>query len=171
MSSSKNLYANLKSAFLRFILYKVSKRLVRLMHDLPSALVVEETIRSLFVLLGNVLGLLMPLEPRLVLLVEPPALALEGLGSQVLLVSPLTVVEGVEQRVCIDSIVESCIVKDVQRFLRVVCWRVHEGRLWFVMIRSFGIKWRGAREARLIQHPLVNRLQRIRLCFRGFERV
>ena len=73
--------------------------------DLPCALIVEEAICSLLKFLRYVLWLLVPLEPRLVLLVKPPALTLERLGREILLVCPLAVVECVEQAVCVDPAV------------------------------------------------------------------
>ena len=44
--------------------------------NIPCALVIKESVRPLFVLLRNCLGLLMALEPSLVLFVEAPALIL-----------------------------------------------------------------------------------------------
>ena len=80
--------------------------------DLPSALIIKETICALLELLRDGFGLLVPLEPCLVLLVEAPALALESLGRQVLLVGSLLVVEGVEQAVSVDPAVKPGIVED-----------------------------------------------------------
>jgi len=79
---------------------------------LPSAFVIKETICALLELLCNGLGLLVSLEPCLVLLVEAPALALEGFCRQVLLICPLLVVEGVEQAVGVNPAVKSGIVED-----------------------------------------------------------
>ena len=80
--------------------------------NVPSALVVEEARGALLELLGDVLGLLVPLEPGLVLLVEPPTLTLKRLGGQVLLVRALLVVEGVEEAVRVYSAVQSLVVED-----------------------------------------------------------
>ena len=83
-----------------------------ILRDLPSAFVIKETICALLELLCDGLGLFVPLEPCLVLLMEAPALALERLGRQVLLVGSLLVVEGVEQAVGVDPAVQSGIVED-----------------------------------------------------------
>lgn len=93
---------------------------------LPSALIIKETIGALLELLRDRLGLLVPLEPRLVLLVEPPALALKRLRRQVLLIGSLPVVEGVEETVGVDSAVQARVIEDAQGLLRVVrrCVRV-----------------------------------------------
>ena len=69
--------------------------------DLPCAFVVEESIRSLLVLLCDVFGLFVALEPRLILLVETPTLAFKRLRSKVLLIGPLSIVEGVKQSISI----------------------------------------------------------------------
>lgn len=83
------------------------------MHVLPCTFVVEEPVGALLKLLGDVLRLLMSLEPGLVLLVEAPALVLEGLGSEVLLVGPLSVVEKIEESIGVDStsIVQPRVIK------------------------------------------------------------
>lgn len=80
--------------------------------DSPRGLVVEEPIGPLLEFLRNVLGLLVALEPSLILLVKPPALAFQRLRCQVLLVRPLPIVEGVEQAVSVDAAVQSGIIKD-----------------------------------------------------------
>ncbi len=64
--------------------------------SLPSAFVVEEAIGALLELLGDILGLLVPLEPGLVLLMKPPTLTLKRLGGEILLVRALLVVKGVK---------------------------------------------------------------------------
>lgn len=64
--------------------------------SLPGALVVKEPIRPLFVFFRNLLRLLVPLKPRLILLVEPPTLILQSAGREPLLVGILPVVEDVE---------------------------------------------------------------------------
>ena len=86
----------------------------------PRALIIKEPIRPLLVLLRHILRLLVPLEPRLVLLVEAPALALQRFGRKELLVGALAVVEAVEERVRVDAAVEAWIVEDAEGFLRVV---------------------------------------------------
>ena len=80
--------------------------------DLPGAFVIKETICALLEFLCDGLRLLVPLEPCLVLLVEAPALALECLSRQVLLICALLVVEGVEQAVSVNSTVQSGVVED-----------------------------------------------------------
>ena len=57
----------------------------------------------MFELLGDVLGLLVTLEPGLILLMEAPTLVSERLGSEVLLIRPLTVVEKVEESIRVNS--------------------------------------------------------------------
>ncbi len=89
-SSSKNLYANLKSAFRRFIL--LSQELVNFSHTagllprhldrldmqtIPRAFVIKEAISSLLILLGDRLWFFVPLKPSLVLLVKSPTLTLQ----------------------------------------------------------------------------------------------
>ena len=80
--------------------------------DSPSAFVIKETVCALLKLLRDGLGLLVPLEPGLVLLVEAPALALERLCRQVLLICSLLVVEGIEQAVSVYPAVESWIIEN-----------------------------------------------------------
>lgn len=87
---------------------------------IPCRLVVEKAVRSLFVLLSDVLGLLVPLEPGLVLLVESPGLRFECLGGAVLLKGTLAVVKCVEEGVGIDTAVEPLVVEDGQWLLRVM---------------------------------------------------
>lgn len=72
----------------------------------PSTLVVEEPVCALLKLFRNVLRLLVPLKPRLILLVETPALLLQSFRRQILLVRALPVVKGVEQAVGVDPLVE-----------------------------------------------------------------
>ena len=108
--------------------------------DLPSALVIKETISALLKLLCDGLGLLVSLEPCLVLLVEAPTLTFEGLGRQVLLVGSLLVVEGVEQAVGVDPAVKPGVVEDAKRLLRVVRRGVSVRRLWLVVIGLFGVQ-------------------------------
>lgn len=110
--------------------------------NIPCTLIVKEPIRPLLEFLGNRLGLLMTLEPRLVLLMESPALVLERLGGQELLVSALSVIKQVEESICVDPprIVQSRVVKYRKRFLRVV-----EGCvvriLRFVVTRLLCVGW------------------------------
>lgn len=70
---------------------------------LPSALVVEETVSTLLEFLCDALRLFVTLEPRLVLLVEAPALVLERLGCEVLLRRALLVVEYVKESIRVDT--------------------------------------------------------------------
>ena len=80
---------------------------------IPCTLVVEEAICPLLVLFRDLFGLFVPLKPCLVLLVESPALILERLCCETLLISALTVVENVEQRVCLhpSTLVECRVIK------------------------------------------------------------
>jgi len=64
---------------------------------LSPFLIVKVDVSALFIFIVDNLGFLVPLEPHHVLGVEPPALFLEGLGCQVLGLSPLHVVEDEEQ--------------------------------------------------------------------------
>lgn len=84
----------------------------------------------------------MPLEPCLILLVESPALVLERLGREKLLVRALPVVEQVEKGVRVDPprVVQSRVVEDGKRFLRVVKRRVVR-ILRFVVTGLLGIGW------------------------------
>lgn len=106
----------MKSAFLRFILGKtlvpVQSYLMKFTVNIPSAFVIKETICALLKFLGDCFRLLVSLEPCLVLLVEAPALALQRLRCQVLLICALLVVESIEQAVGVYPAVESGIVED-----------------------------------------------------------
>ena len=119
--------------------------------NLPRALVIEEAIRALLILLSDVLRFLVSLEPGLILLMKSPTLALEGLRRQVLLVSALSIVERVEQAVGIYSAIQSRIVEYPQRLLWVVCWRVVVWILRLVVIRLLRILRCGTSQARSIQ--------------------
>lgn len=70
---------------------------------LPCAFIIEKAICPLLKVLSNGLGLLVSLKPCLVLLMEPPTLVLESLGSHILLGGPLSVVENVEQGIGVDA--------------------------------------------------------------------
>lgn len=89
----------------------------------PGSLKVKVEVDSLFVLVGDGLGLVCALEPGEVLLVEAPALLLELLRSQVLQVRPLAVVEDVEQRVDVEVGKQRRIREVRGRLLRVVVRR------------------------------------------------
>ena len=119
---------NLKSAFLRFILEVGVNLGVRgdsfWGYAIPCALVVKETICSLFEFFRNRFRFLVSLEPRLVLLVKPPTLVLQGLGREVLLICSLLVVEDVKEGVRIDPLVEPRIFENCQRLLRKLVVRV-----------------------------------------------
>ena len=67
----------------------------------PCAFVVKEPICALLELLCDCLWLFVTLKPSLILLMEAPALILQCLGREILLVSPLLVVEYVEKCVWI----------------------------------------------------------------------
>jgi hypothetical protein len=62
----------------------------------PRALIVEEAISALFVVLGDLLGFFVPLEPSLILFVEAPTLVFERAGRQPLLVGVLSIVKNAE---------------------------------------------------------------------------
>ena len=62
----------------------------------------------------------MPLEPRLVLLMKSPTLALQRFGGKVLLICTLAVVEYEEESIGIDLWVDAWILDDVCRVLWVV---------------------------------------------------
>lgn len=109
-------------------------------------------------LLCDGLGLLVPLEPCLVLLVETPALALECLSRQVLLICALLVVEGVEQAVSVNSTVQSGVVEDAQRLLGIVRRSVSIGRLWLVVIGLLGVHRYGAIHTRCMEHVEIDRV-------------
>ena len=126
--------------------------------NLPSALIIKEPVSALLELLGDGLGLLVPLEPCLVLLVEAPTLALQRLCREVLLVCPLLVVEGVEQAVGINPAVQSRIVEDSQRFLRIMRGSVRVWRLWLVVIGLFGIHGNRAVDSRCVKHVEIHRV-------------
>src|SRR3954465_11858157 len=68
----------------------------RLLALAPSRLVVKVDVRALLVVVGDLLGLFVPLEPRQVLLMVAPALFLQLLRSQVLLVRALLIVKNEE---------------------------------------------------------------------------
>lgn len=91
--------------------------------NIPGALVVEETIRSLFILFCDGLWLFVSLEPRLILLVETPTLRLECLGCQVLLISTLSVVEDEKQRVWVEAGVQCRVVEERCWILGIISWR------------------------------------------------
>ena len=76
--------------------------------NLPCALIIEKSVCSLFVFVCDHLWLLMALKPRLILLVKSPALAFQRLCREILLVGTLSIVEDVEEGVCVDS---ACLVQ------------------------------------------------------------
>jgi hypothetical protein len=121
-SSSRNLYANLKSAFRRFILWKGSLRgnSTGIICYIPCTLIVKEAVGALLKLLRNCLGLLMTLKPCLILLVESPALILQRLGSKILLICLLLVVEDIKQSIWIDAGIQPRIIKHRINLLRIV---------------------------------------------------
>lgn len=125
---------------------------------LPSGLVVEEPIRALLKFLGDVLRFFVTLEPCLVLLVEPPALAFQRLSCKVLLVCALAIVERVEKRILVYTAVQSVIVKYPKRLLRIMRWCVGVWILGPVVVWTLGIHWRGTTQSRSIEHILVKRL-------------
>lgn len=143
-SSSRNLYANLKSAFRRFILCSR----ISMLHahkrsassHSPCALIIEEAVRAKFELFCDCLRLLVALKPGLILFVESPGLALKRLRCQVLLIRPLSVVESIEQTVCVYSTVQPRVVKNTQGLLRIMCRGVCPRVRRLVVIRLLCIK-------------------------------
>jgi hypothetical protein len=107
---------------------------------LPCALVVEEPVGPLLIILGDCLWLFMPLEPCLVLLVESPALRLQRFGGKILLKGALLVVEGIEQRVRFYPLVQSWVIEYGQWLLRVVRGRERVGILWLIVAWGFCIR-------------------------------
>ena len=89
--------------------FTVSNKLVLKVYELktkrtleqlaPARLIVKVNIRPFFVVVGCNLRLLVPLKPGHVLLVEPPRVLLELFRRQVLLKSPLLIVESKEEGV------------------------------------------------------------------------
>lgn len=69
----------------------------------PSGFIIEESVSALFKLLRDILGLFMSLEPGLILLVKPPALILQRLCCQILLISTLFVIKDIEECVGLDT--------------------------------------------------------------------
>ncbi len=140
MSSSRYRYANLKSAFLRFILRRdqlVEMSNILVVHgDVPCGLVIEKPVGPLLKLLRDILGLFMPLEPRLVLLMKTPALVFQGFGRQILLIRALLVVKDIEKCIRLDTRVQARVIEDRQRFLRIPGWRVISR---FRLIRPWGL--------------------------------
>lgn len=100
----------------------------------------------------------MSLEPRLVLLVKTPALVLEGLGGEELLICALLVIKQVEQRIGIDApgLVQPWVVEDPEGFLRIVQRGVVRV-LGLVMTRLFGICRFGTGRERCCQEALRGR--------------
>ena len=98
---------------------QVQSRQIKKQYNPPGRLVIKEAIRALLELLGDLLGLLVPLEPRLVLLVEPPTLVLQRLRRQILLIRALLVVEYVKQSIRFYPRVKPGVVEYRQWLLRV----------------------------------------------------
>ena len=84
----------------------------RMLQHLPRALIVKESIRPHLVILGNLLGLFVTLEPCLILLMESPTLTLESLCSQILLICSLAIVEGIEKCICLNSLIQPRVIKN-----------------------------------------------------------
>ena len=120
----------------------------------------------------------MALEPGLVLLVEAPTLALERLGGEVLLEGALTIVEGEEERVSVGAGVESRVLEERQRLLRVVrrrvelalgpvrprpirVDRVRPGRVRRRQQPSRRRVRRSRRRRRVLRHPALGHLERL----------
>lgn len=77
-----------------------------LLLSLAPFLVVKVNVSALFKLIGDGLGLLVPLEPHHVLGVKPPGLFLQSLGRQILSLGTLQVIEDEEESFCGQSLVE-----------------------------------------------------------------
>lgn len=86
----------------------------------PRAFIVEEPISALFKFLVDHFGLLVPLEPCLVLLVKPPTKLLQPLGCEVLLIRSLTIVEDIKKGVRVHLHKQVRLFKNSERFLRIV---------------------------------------------------
>lgn len=123
----------------------------------PSGFVVEKPVGSLLVLIRDCLGLLVPLEPGLILLVEPPCLVLECLGGQILLVCPLLVVESIEEGIILhlasNRRVKRRVVDERQAILR-PCYRRIPPRLRLMMPYRLRIRDIGCRISRCCYQPL-----------------
>lgn len=107
---------------------------------LPRALIIKEPVCSLFVVFCDGFGLLMTLEPRLILFVEPPALALQRFCCKVLLISALAIVEGVEECIRLNPLVQTGVVEDGKRLLGVVRGRIRVGIRRSVMAGRFRVR-------------------------------
>eukprot|EP01136_Pigoraptor_vietnamica_P030773 Opistho-1_new@8644 len=106
----------------QLLVFKIAvlERKLALLPLAPARLVVEIDVRALLVLVADVLRVVVALEPRQVLLVEPPALLLELSRSQVLLVRALLVVEDKEERVRVELVKVRGVLEHRRRHLRVV---------------------------------------------------
>lgn len=124
--------------------------------NLPGALVIEETVRTLLIFFRYRLGLLVTLKPSLVLLVEAPALVFQRPSCQVLLVASLLIVEDVKERVGIDPRVEPGVVEYRQRLLREPGLRV-ELDVRLVTPGWLGVQGTGLARLRGRLHPLRRR--------------
>lgn len=119
---------------------------------LPCALVVKEPVGALLEFLGNILGLFVPLEPRLVLLMEPPALIFQCLGGQILLCRSLLVVKNVKQSVGIYPRIQSGVIEYGQRLGGEPGTSLRHRHIGTVCSRDVGFKSAGvAQLARLHQ--------------------
>jgi hypothetical protein len=88
---------------------------IRTHMSVRTTLIIEVDVGALLVAVRGLLGLLVPLEPRHVLLVEPPRVVLQALGRQELLVAALLEVEGQEERVQGQLVEERRVVREGQR--------------------------------------------------------
>ena len=86
-------------------------RLVDEIRCLPCAFIVKEPVRPLLVVFCDCFWFFVALEPCLILLVKSPALRLECLRCQVLLVRALAVIEDEEKGVDIYPCVQSRIIE------------------------------------------------------------
>lgn len=78
----------------------------------PAGLVVKVHVRALLVLVRRDLGLFVPLEPRHVLLMVPPALFLELSSCKILLIGTLRIVKDKEQTIGTELFKDGGVIKD-----------------------------------------------------------
>jgi hypothetical protein len=98
----------------------ILKPKVALLPLTPAIFPIKVKVPSLLVILCDGLGVVCPLEPGEVLLVEPPVVPLELLGGEPLLVCPRVVVEYEEELVQLESLVDRFVLEYGRASLRVV---------------------------------------------------
>lgn len=95
----------------------------------------------------------MALEPGLILLMEAPALVLEGFCCKILLISALAVVKSIEQGVGVDTRIYSGIIQHWEWLLWVIRRSV-ETDIWLVELWFFRIHHTWAIDMRGNKHSL-----------------